>query len=159
MGDDGSTVYTLQSRTRLFGLAGFLGVVGVYMLVVVAGRPTAQALEWFGALFVLALGPLFAYVAAVTQLTVSASGLDYQGPLGSLHADWDQVVEIKQVVGRGRRDWGSLEDLLVLANSRQRITLNDFAPNWRGSPLGADLRKHAPHLFKQHPGHHARDAR
>ncbi len=156
MGNDGSTVYALHRRTRLFGLAGFLGAVGVYMLVIVAGRPTAQAIDWFGALFVLALGPVVAYIAAVTRLSVSASGLDYQGPLGSVHADWDQLAEIKQV--RGGRYEGGLADDLVLANTRQRITLGSFAANWRDSQLGADLRKHAPHLFKQHPGHHNRDA-
>jgi len=96
-----------------------------------------------------------------TTLTITPDGVLYQRPGRSTWVVWSDIEAVRPW-SRGYYGWISGEGLVIRANalspsgspkrrtfSRSFIPLECFAPRWRESPLGEDVRRDAPWLFAE----------
>ncbi len=102
-----------------------------------------------------------ALTVRTTTLTVTPDGIGYRRSVRYSWVLW-QDIEAVRPWSRGYYGWVTGEGLVIRANalspsgspqrrtfSRYFIPLECFAPRWRESPLGEDVRHYAPGLFTE----------
>jgi PH (Pleckstrin Homology) domain-containing protein len=144
--NDKPNVYPVSDLKFNLGFAGFwaLIIAGLLMYVIFHPSEFNQSGKMLVLLVMLGIFGFWAYNISVTQLSVSADGLEYQNAFGTKTARWDEVVQIRQDIAGVRS--GGYNTVLVLADNAV-INVSQFGPLGPDDDLGRVLRIRLPRLF------------